>query len=181
MQATAIQDLGSSGDAGNLPRSAQVRSNQAPAGAESRPEIRLLLVEDDLAFDSVLTRFLMAASRAKFRVTHAGTKAAALERLAALEFDVVLLDLTLSDSPKEATFQGILDHAPNLPIVIMSGSELKLHLQQLPEFKQLPIIYFSAIADDKNDKEVFIGKPIEVQRIIEVIDQQLSPALQASV
>ena len=123
MQATVIQDLGNRGDAGNLPRAAQVRANPAPTGAESRPEIRLLLVEDDLAFVSVLTRFLMTASRAKFRVKHAGTKAAALERLAAREFDVVLLDLTLPDSPKEATFESILSHAPNLPIVIMSGSD----------------------------------------------------------
>lgn len=123
MQSAAIQNLGSGVKAGSLPRSGRIRLNLAMTGVVVRPEIRLLLVEDDIECVSVLSGFLTSASKSTFRVTHAGTVAAALEQLATHEFDVVLLDLTLPDSSKESTFDTVFAHAPNLPIVIVSGSD----------------------------------------------------------
>lgn len=123
MPTAVIQDAGNAGDAGSLARSEQVRGKRAPSAEPPRPEFRLLLVEDDPTFVGLLTRLLMAATRAKFQIQHVGTLAAALKRLKAREHDVVLLDLTLPDSPKEKTFEIILAASGSLPIVILSGND----------------------------------------------------------
>ncbi|MFA6293919.1 MAG: response regulator, partial [Victivallales bacterium] len=51
-------------------------------------------------------------------------------RLAAGKYDVILLDLTLHDSHGFETFSTMLKAAPDIPIVVMSGSDdetLSLH------------------------------------------------------
>lgn len=123
MHSAAIQGFGIRRDTGSPTPAGRVGSNPTVTGAVARPEIRVLLVEDDLACVGVLSGFLTNASRSKFRVSHAGTLAEVLKQLKTREFDVVLLDLTLPDSPKESTFDAVFAHAPNLPIVIVSGSD----------------------------------------------------------
>ena len=123
MESAAIQNQEQEARAGSSPPPSRVRSRLATTLAVPRSEIRLLLVEDDVECVNVLTGFLAGTNRSQFHVRHAGTLASALERLATREFDVVLLDLTLPDSPKESTFRAIISRAPNLPIVIVSGSD----------------------------------------------------------
>lgn len=121
-------------------------------------KIRILIVDDESEITNKLKELLERTGR--FEVLAETSGAAALRSVRQFKPELAILDEMMDG---------------------MYGSELKLHLQQMPEFKHLPIIYFSAIADDKNDKEVFIKKPAKFKRIIEVIDQQLSPASQASV
>ncbi len=85
-----------------------------------RAPLRILIVED--AEEQV--RFLeelFAVSEATFHTQVSGTLADALARLVQQDFDVVLLDLTLPDSDGFETFARILQAAPDLPIVVMSG------------------------------------------------------------
>ena len=123
-------------------------------------KIRLLIVDDEPEITRELKDQLEQTGR--FEVLAETSGAAALRSVRQFKPDMAILDVMMDG---------------------MDGGELNFRLHQMPEFKYLPVIYLTALWDPtaKNDKEVFIGKPVEIQHIINVIDQQLSPASQASV
>lgn len=82
--------------------------------------LRILLVED--SEDQVqLLKQLFAKSPELFTLQTAGSLADALTRLGMQETDLVLLDLTLPDSEGLRTFTRVMEAAPDLPVVVMSG------------------------------------------------------------
>lgn len=79
------------------------------------------MVEDNPG-DIVLTqRLLHTAAPGEFVLTVAHSLEEAIRCLADKTFDVVLLDLTLPDSVGLETLRIVLQEAPDLPIVILSG------------------------------------------------------------
>lgn len=86
--------------------------------------IRVLLVEDD-PDDVLMLRDSLASAEGGMRtVLHtADTLAAALDRLSAGGVDVVLLDLNLSDSTGLDTFIRLHAQAPQVPVIILTGTD----------------------------------------------------------
>ena len=82
---------------------------------------KVLLVEDNPG-DSRLIRLMLAEGGVPgFAVTHVADLAGALERIAFELFDVVLLDLMLPDEHGSQTFIRILEAAPTISIVLLTG------------------------------------------------------------
>ena len=59
----------------------------------------------------------------RFQVYHADRLSTGLDRLAATEVALVLLDLTLADSAGRETFDHIRKAAPGVPVIVLSGLE----------------------------------------------------------
>lgn len=88
---------------------------------DNLPRIRVLMVEDDPAFARIAASILLRAVTAHFEVSLASTLREGTMRLAAATPDVILLDLTLSDSSGMNTVQHILACAGDVPVVVLSG------------------------------------------------------------
>ena len=85
--------------------------------------IKILLVEDS-PFDSRLLQLLLGESATmQFEWTCAGRLSEALQHLTDGSFDVVLSDLSLPDSIGFETFEKLHAHAPDMPIVVLSGTD----------------------------------------------------------
>ncbi|RJR43354.1 MAG: response regulator [Deltaproteobacteria bacterium] len=85
--------------------------------------IKLLLV-DDQETDAVLTRRMLKknpGNRAEFQIHHCRDLTDTLAFLASEKPDVVLLDLGLPESQGLNTLEQVLEAAPNLPIVVLTG------------------------------------------------------------
>ncbi len=86
------------------------------------PALRVLLVEDSPSDVLLLREALPRAGGACFDVRHAETLHDALAQLTRPDAaDVVLLDLCLPDSDGLATFLELRQHAPALPVVVLTG------------------------------------------------------------
>jgi two-component system cell cycle sensor histidine kinase/response regulator CckA len=85
--------------------------------------IKVLLVEDDLGDALWIQEILEAAERSflKFELHHCSRLAEALEYCAAETPDAVLLDLGLPDSHGMTTLKSLVDVAPDLPVVVLTG------------------------------------------------------------
>ncbi len=81
----------------------------------------MLLVEDSEVFARVLTEALTETELADLDLTHAATLAAAIERLAAGHYDVILLDLSLPDSRGMETLAAVRAASPATPIVVLTA------------------------------------------------------------
>ena len=82
----------------------------------------ILIVEDNPG-DYVLARRMIESMKSgRFIPIHAGTLAAALEKLVE-PVDLMLLDLNLPDSQDLETLRRLRGVAPDLPIVILTGIE----------------------------------------------------------
>jgi len=84
--------------------------------------IRVLLIEDD-EDDYVITgEFLAEAQGETFNLKWASTLADGLTQLRNGDFDVILLDLTLPDSHGWRTFVDTHSHAPDVPVILLTGT-----------------------------------------------------------
>src|SRR5438132_7583536 len=101
----------------------RIRTPERPVSAMNRQHIHLLLIEDSPDDALLIREFLADARQAKFEVEHADRLSAGLARLAAGEFDAVLLDLALPDSHGLDTFRTVQKAAPAVPVVVLSGFE----------------------------------------------------------
>ena len=81
---------------------------------------QVLLVEDDPGFVPFCATVLDTADE-PFRLSSATSLAAALAAVAAPSVDVVLLDLNLPDSSGLSTLREVLNAAPHLPVVVLTG------------------------------------------------------------
>ncbi|PTL35310.1 hypothetical protein CLG94_10410 [Candidatus Methylomirabilis limnetica] len=86
------------------------------------PALRVLLIEDNPGDALLLRTALDEQAPGAFAITSVERLADALARIAAEPFDAVLCDLCLPDSDGLATAQAIMDRAPALPLVVMTGS-----------------------------------------------------------
>jgi len=83
-----------------------------------KPAASLLLVDDDEAFRTVLARELV---RLGYEVATADSGGAALERIAAREPDVVLLDLRLPDRDGLEVLEAIRGTSPGTDVIMLTG------------------------------------------------------------
>jgi diguanylate cyclase (GGDEF)-like protein len=87
----------------------------------SQPGLRILLVEDDQEFASLLKLRLGKEKSPRFEITCFPALQQALGALNEKNWDLILLDLMLPDSSGMQTFTTLLSQARHTPIVIMSG------------------------------------------------------------
>jgi signal transduction histidine kinase len=83
--------------------------------------IRILLVEDNPGDARLIRETLRDAGSLHFDLRHADRLAAALPILAARAADVVLLDLSLPDAHGLETVTRVLETAPEVAIVVLTG------------------------------------------------------------
>ena len=86
-----------------------------------KTKVLLLLVEDNAGDVRLVEEMLRGAKG--FELVAAERLSAGLERLAARNVDVVLLDLGLPDSSGMATVEAMRAEAPHLPIIILTGQD----------------------------------------------------------
>jgi len=90
--------------------------------------IRVLSIEDSRAQAELVQEMLTQATHEVpqlpyFEVIGEQRLETAMLRLDAMAIDVVLSDLDLPDSPRTATYQRLREHAPDLPIVVLTGCD----------------------------------------------------------
>ncbi|HLI10851.1 MAG TPA: ATP-binding protein [Alphaproteobacteria bacterium] len=83
--------------------------------------IRVLLVEDNQGDARLTCELLSEAGEPRIEVCHVDCLNDALDRIGAESFDAVLLDLTLRDASGLDTVARVLQRAPHLPIIVLSG------------------------------------------------------------
>jgi signal transduction histidine kinase len=83
--------------------------------------IRVLLVEDSASDATLLQESLSETRPGEFEFTHLDTWEEAVSCLRERSFDVLLLDLSLPDITGRDTFLQARVHAPELPVVVLTG------------------------------------------------------------
>ena len=90
--------------------------------ATASEPIRVLLIEDDALYLTVLSDLVGSALSGIFRVTAtAGDLASGIAAARQGDLDVAVLDLNLPDSQGLATLERLLEAVPNLPTIVLSG------------------------------------------------------------
>ena len=82
---------------------------------------KVLLVEDNPGYAHLTRKTLAVAWDSPLDLECADRLSTGLERLAAGDIDVVLLDLSLPDSRGLVTFASMYAQAPGVPIIVLSG------------------------------------------------------------
>ncbi|MDB6150035.1 MAG: protein of unknown function, putative Histidine kinase [Chthoniobacter sp.] len=88
-----------------------------------RGPIHILLIEDSEDYVAFLRKLLGTAVEATFTVEHVSSLNAAIARLTGPPPDLILLDLTLPDSDGLETFIRIMEAAPEVALVVLSGTQ----------------------------------------------------------
>ncbi len=83
--------------------------------------IKVLLIEDNPGDARLIEVMLSLVSGALFDVENANRLSDGLKHLSEGKIDAVLLDLGLPDSSGLDTFEKVHDHAPEVPIVMLTG------------------------------------------------------------
>ncbi len=83
--------------------------------------INVLIVEDNDEHVQFLRHLVAASELTTFELHSAGSVAEASERLKKGGIHLILLDLTLPDCEGLETFLRVMDVAPELPVIVMSG------------------------------------------------------------
>jgi sigma-B regulation protein RsbU (phosphoserine phosphatase) len=87
-----------------------------------RPETHVLLIEDNPG-DADLVRLRLVEGEPQVRVDCVSRLSDALESLSRETPSLVLLDLNLPDSKGAETFRKVMEMAPNVPVVVLSGQD----------------------------------------------------------
>lgn len=87
------------------------------------PTYRVLLIEDNPGDARLVKEMLAGETRARVDLQYASTLSAALARLQCDRFDAALLDLGLPDSQGLETFTRLHDRFPELPAVVLTGTD----------------------------------------------------------
>jgi pilus assembly protein CpaE len=85
--------------------------------------LKVLLVEDNAVSAHVVKTMLAGVDTSLLEVHAAPTLMGALDQLGATTFDVILLDLSLPDSDGIETLTTIRIHAPQIPVLVLTGSD----------------------------------------------------------
>jgi len=88
----------------------------------------ILLIEDNPG-DADLVRLRLVEGDSSVNVSCVNRLSDGLASLTKQSPSVVLLDLNLPDSHGAETFRKVLDHAPGVPVVILSGACIKTPTQ----------------------------------------------------
>jgi Flp pilus assembly CpaE family ATPase len=87
----------------------------------AQPVFRVLLIEDNPGDAELVKDMLAGRDEAIFQVHWANALLPGLDRLARGDIDLVLLDVSLPDSHDLDGLNAIRIHAPNLPVVLLTG------------------------------------------------------------
>jgi signal transduction histidine kinase len=87
-----------------------------------RQTTQVLLIEDNPG-DADLVRLRLVEGQSPVKVNCVGRLSDGLASLATEPPSVVLLDLNLPDSHGAETFRRVLEHSPNVPVVVLSGQD----------------------------------------------------------
>ena len=82
--------------------------------------MRVLLIEDDPLFVRLMREMISELPEVPFDLVHAGTLAEGIRILDRERIDVLLLDLMLPDSMRLDTLLSVVEHAPHLPVVVLT-------------------------------------------------------------
>jgi CheY-like chemotaxis protein len=85
--------------------------------------VRVLIVEDNQGDARLVREMLSETNIGVYEVTHVGRVSEAVARLRNGDVDVTLLDLSLPDGLGVDTVIQVYAAAPQIPIVVMSGTE----------------------------------------------------------
>ncbi len=83
--------------------------------------VNVLLVEDNEDHVELLQKLLATSDVTQFQLHRAGNLAQGLERLKGGGIELILLDLSLPDSDGLETFIHVIEAAPDMPLVVLSG------------------------------------------------------------
>ncbi|HEY9612965.1 response regulator [Allocoleopsis sp.] len=97
-------------------------SNAATGKRVGRNFVNILLVEDNLAEARLLQEVLKGSLISRFKLAHVKRLRDAIMQIEVDHFDVILLDLTLPDSYGLASLDSLIEHAPKLPIVVLTNT-----------------------------------------------------------
>ena len=89
---------------------------------DRQPATNVLLIEDNPG-DADLVRLRLIECKTPVSVNCVTRLSAGLESLSRETPSVVLLDLNLPDSRGADTFRRVMEHAPNVPVVVLSGQD----------------------------------------------------------
>jgi serine phosphatase RsbU (regulator of sigma subunit)/DNA-binding NarL/FixJ family response regulator len=95
----------------------------ARVGSAARPALRLLLVEDDPSDAELIQESLADAPGPRFKTTRVARLSDAVLHLRTSGADVVLVDLNLPDSRGLESATRLLEEAPGVALVVMTGFE----------------------------------------------------------
>lgn len=111
---------------------------------------RILVVDDEPPITRFLKKQLEATERFEVRAENSGH--AAIRAAREFKPDVVLLDVMMPD---------------------LDGGEVKSRLLQLPECRGTLVVFLTALYQegDHNNKDYFLAKPVDVEKVTEFIDQ----------
>ncbi len=96
-------------------------------------QTHILLVEDNPGDARLIREMLRQAASDQFVLEHVDRLGTALEKLSNEQFDAILLDLSLPDSTGLDTVVRTHEHAPQVPIVVQTGTddeEMGIHAVQ---------------------------------------------------
>ena len=96
--------------------------NAATGKPVGRNFVNILLVEDNLAEARLLQEVLKGSLISRFKLAHVKRLKDAMAQIEVDHFDVILLDLTLPDSYGLASLDSLIEHAPKLPIVVLTNT-----------------------------------------------------------
>jgi len=100
-------------------------------------DIKVLLIEDNLAEARLLKEILKGNEKKEFHLVNVSRLSEAISLLQQTNFDVILLDLTLPDSQGLQSLAPLLIKAPKLPIVVLTNTnDDNLALQALRQGAQ---------------------------------------------
>lgn len=117
--------------------------------------INVLLVEDNKADAALVQRRLEKASRLLPKVDRAEWLSSALTALQNRSYDVVLLDLSLPDSTGIDTVMNVVKHAPNIPVIVLSGREdIETATNSVRAGAQSFVIKKAEISSDELEREI---------------------------
>jgi two-component system, sensor histidine kinase and response regulator len=103
---------------GDHPKSARI----LPA-ADQIEKLSILLLEDDLSYQKIVTTVLASSNNPLFEVHTAEELRAAINVLSEQEFDLLIADLNVPDSSGLETFFALRAEAPEVPIMVLSAHE----------------------------------------------------------
>lgn len=95
--------------------------SDSAASGEAADRIHVLLIEDNPGDARLITEELTHGRRDIFDLERVARLGEGLRRLEGNHVDVVLLDLSLPDSHGLATLSQVREHAPQTPIVVLTG------------------------------------------------------------
>ncbi|QHG14554.1 hybrid sensor histidine kinase/response regulator [Nostoc sp. ATCC 53789] len=84
--------------------------------------VKILLIEDNLAYARLLQEFLAQAQSQEFTLVHVKRLGEAFQELSQCNYDVILLDLTLPDSQGLSSLPPLICQAPSIPIVVLTNT-----------------------------------------------------------